>query len=183
MVSFEEIQAAYYMVAATGVLVAAVYYIIVVRINQRNMRITLTNNLIQRLMTDEFMEKYTELVYMDWGDYDDFEKRYGSDTNPENFMKRVIVFSIYDSLGTLLKQGLADKDILYNSQMAYSCTYVWHKFRGVLEENRRLYSGADAWNGFEYLANEMVKMKRVRDPNYRVEMGNPRYDESKKKTP
>ena len=27
MVSFEEIQAAYYMVAATGVLVAAVYYV------------------------------------------------------------------------------------------------------------------------------------------------------------
>ena len=38
MVSIEEIQAAYYMVAATGVLVAAVYYVMTLRTTQRNMK-------------------------------------------------------------------------------------------------------------------------------------------------
>jgi hypothetical protein len=38
MVSFEEIQAAYYMVAATGVLVAAIYYIMNLRNAVRDRR-------------------------------------------------------------------------------------------------------------------------------------------------
>jgi len=129
------------------------------------------------------MAKYAELIYMEWRDYDDFEKKYGSDTNPENFSKRMIVWGVYDSLGMLLKQGLADKDILYNSQILYGCTYVWHKYRDVLEETKRLYSGVDAWAGFEYLVNEMLRMKKIRDPNYKVEMANPKYDQSKKQTP
>jgi len=41
MVSFEEIQAAYYMVAATGVLVAAVYYILNMRVAQKTSKQTL----------------------------------------------------------------------------------------------------------------------------------------------
>jgi len=36
MVDLAEIQAAYYMVAATGVLVAAAYYLMNIRTNQRN---------------------------------------------------------------------------------------------------------------------------------------------------
>ncbi|MDH5364755.1 MAG: hypothetical protein OEY99_02855 [Aigarchaeota archaeon] len=41
MVSFEEIQAAYYMVAATGVLVAAVFYVLNLRISRRNQELSL----------------------------------------------------------------------------------------------------------------------------------------------
>ena len=41
MVDLAEIQAAYYMVAATGVLVAAGYYILNMRASQRNMQLTL----------------------------------------------------------------------------------------------------------------------------------------------
>jgi hypothetical protein len=38
LVDLAEIQAAYYMVAATGVLVAAVYYVMTLRTTQRNMK-------------------------------------------------------------------------------------------------------------------------------------------------
>jgi hypothetical protein len=38
MVDLAEIQAAYYMVAATGVLVAAVYYVMTIRTTQRNLK-------------------------------------------------------------------------------------------------------------------------------------------------
>ena len=41
MVSFEEIQTAYYMVAATGVLIAAIYYVYNIRVTQGNMKQTL----------------------------------------------------------------------------------------------------------------------------------------------
>jgi len=41
MVDLAEIQAAYYMVAATGVLVAAIYYVVTLRTTQRNMKANL----------------------------------------------------------------------------------------------------------------------------------------------
>ena len=46
MVSFEEIQTAYYMVAATGVLVAVAYYIFNLREVGLSRRISFTNNFI-----------------------------------------------------------------------------------------------------------------------------------------
>jgi len=90
----------------------------------------------------------------------------------------MIIFATYDSLGMLLMKGLADKEMLYNSQPVYSCIGLWHKFKDVLEVNRRLYSGADAWTGFEYLADEMLGMKMNRDSNFII--GGPRYDEEKR---
>jgi len=168
------------LVAIFGVIAGFSYYVLTVRINQRNMKITLTNNLIQQMLTEDFLTKQMELTYMEWEDYDDFEKRYGSDEHPENFVKRTLVFATYDSLGMLLLKGLADKEILYSSQIVSGVIFTWHKFREVLEVNRRLYSGADAWAGFEYLASEMLKLKKNRDPGWKVEMGNPRYDEDKK---
>jgi hypothetical protein len=116
----------------------AAYYIVMVRMNQRTMRITLTNNLIQRLLTDEFMKKVTELEYMDWTDYDDFERKYGSDTSPDNYTMHKIVWGTYDSLGMMLMKGLADKEILYNSTLAFSGIGIWSKHREVLMEQEAL---------------------------------------------
>ena len=50
MVTIEEIQAAYYMVAATGVLVAAVYYIYNIRVNQKAVKTTLETRQTQLFM-------------------------------------------------------------------------------------------------------------------------------------
>ena len=50
MVDLAEIQAAYYMVAATGVLVAAIYYIYNMRTSQRIMKTTLETRQMQMFM-------------------------------------------------------------------------------------------------------------------------------------
>ena len=47
MISLAEIQAAYYTVAATGVLVTAIYYIYNVIMTQRNMRLNQETRRIQ----------------------------------------------------------------------------------------------------------------------------------------
>jgi len=49
MVSFEEIQTAYYMVAATGVLVAVIYYIINLRYNMKEKEME-----ISRIFTSDY---------------------------------------------------------------------------------------------------------------------------------
>jgi len=58
MVDLAEIQAAYYMVAATGVLVAAIYYMMTLRTTQRNMKMNLETRQAQLLMS--ILNRWTE---------------------------------------------------------------------------------------------------------------------------
>jgi hypothetical protein len=145
------------------------------------MRINLTNNLLQQLTTDDFIKKAVELQYMEWDNYHDFEEKYGSDVNLENYVKRLKVWVTFDSIGMILMKGLADKDVLYSSQAVYNVVWLWHKYQDVLNVNRKLYSGADAWTGLEYLANEMYNTKLKNDPNWSIESGSPIFDDAKRK--
>jgi hypothetical protein len=167
MVDLGEIQAAYYMVAATGVLVAAIYYVYNMREQRRNRRITLTQSLIQSFSSPETFRIQGELMNMEWSDYDDFEKKYGSDYNVDNYAKRMYIFYYFEALGDLLKAGLADAETLYSVIWLVPIT-VWMKFLPTITENRKRYTGKDGWSGFEYLVNRMLEIKRQHDPGYVV---------------
>ncbi len=110
MVDLSEIQAAYYMVAATGVLVAAVFYIMNLREQRRNARLTLEtrkigliDSLQKQLISEDGMRNYFELMNYEWRDYDDFEHKYGSDFNVNAAAKRYNMYSMYNEVGALLK--------------------------------------------------------------------------------
>ena len=57
---------------------------------------------------------------------------------------------------------------MYNTT-GIGASWTWVKFKSVLSENRRRYAcGKDVFTGFEYLASEMMKMKQLRDPLYKI---------------
>ena len=91
------------MVAATGVLVAAAFYILNLRETMINRRINETNSLLEGFMSEEGQRRWGELLNMEWSDYDDFEKKYGSDVNLDNFAKRQSTFYLFDTLGNMLR--------------------------------------------------------------------------------
>jgi hypothetical protein len=167
LVDLAEIQTAYYMVAATGVLVAAAYYVMNIREQSRSRRIAQTNNLMQSLLSVESQKIFGELLNTEWKDYDDFERKYGSDFNLDNFSKRSFLWYSFDTLGTLLKAGLADVETLYSIGTIW-VTFLWIKYEPVILELRRRTLGRDELSGFEYLAKEMLRIKLERDPSYRM---------------
>ena len=168
------------VVAIFGVIAGFSYYVMTVRLNRRTMRINLTNNLVQQFGTEDFIAKVTELMYMAWEDYDDFERKYGSDVNPENYNTRMVVWGAFDSLGNHLRTGMADKEILYGSIFTYNSVQVWNKYEDILTINRKLYSGPEGWSGFEYLAKELYKIRLQRVPDWDPKSYSPVYDEEKK---
>jgi hypothetical protein len=171
------LQSVSYVAAAIGVCVAAFYYVMMVRFTQRNMRVALTTALIGNVADDKVWRTWLDLLYMEWSDYDDFERKYGTDTGEagmDNASKRLAVWNYYDVLGNLLRRGLVDRDTLYDAAAVWSF-YIWFKFRTVIEEHRIRYGGKDSYVGFEYLVGEMLKMKRERDPNYKVPESFARY--------
>jgi hypothetical protein len=152
---------------ATGVCFAAYYYIITLKNNQRALRINMTNNLLQFHTSVEGQKIWMELLNMKWSSYDDFEKKYGSDNNIDNFAKRQSTWNLYNILGKQLKAGILDGETIYNVS-ASGPIWTWAKFKLILEENKRRYTGKGSWDGFEYLVNEMMRMRLEKDPEYRV---------------
>jgi hypothetical protein len=174
MVSIEEIQAAYYMVAATGVLVAAGYYIINMRATQKNMsltlesrRIAITLELIKGIREVDTTNAFCELMNWEWLDYDDYYKKYGSNPNAEAAGKMYNMFNRYNSYGAMIRKGMLGVEDLYDSN-GQGVVYLWEKFKPIVEEVRRRYNGRSYMMDFEFCACEMLRYVKTRDPSYNL---------------
>jgi len=154
MVDLGEIQAAYYMVAATGVLVAAGYYILNMWETTKNRRITLTTTLMQHFMTEEGMRHFIDLMNMQWTDLEDFSRRYDSRVNSENFAKRMSMWNLCENIGGLYRDGLIDLKTLSGSSLA-AIEYMWIKFKPVIEMFRGTDFGPRAYENLEYIAGRL----------------------------
>ncbi len=96
---------------------------------------------------------------MEWSDLDDFLQKFDSSVNMENFEKRYSRWTFYDGLGMLLKKGLVDKEMIYYLMGGYSAYWYWEKFKEVIQFSRISLNSPDHFAMFEYLAEEMRKMK------------------------
>jgi len=162
MVSFEEIQATYYMVAATGVLVAAIYYIQNMKESTKNRRATLTNNILQTFLSEEGMSRFLDLLAMQWSDFDDYMKKYDSRVNPKSFILRVSFWNTCDLLGYQYREGILDLATIYNVGGTF-IEDTWKKFGPIIKEYRQRDYSTDMYENFEYLAGVLIKMRESKD--------------------
>ena len=164
----------YQMVLSTlqtaGILVGIFYYIMTLRNTSKNQKLTLETRRLQILMDlDREMKSYEnysrmiELLNMQWEDYDDFEKKYGSDNNPSNFAIRQSMFYSLNSIGILMKDGFIDADTAYDQLGEVSTIWMWKKFESVINETRRRYNVPNNFEYFEFLYNELIKVKELRE--------------------
>ncbi|MCX6653578.1 MAG: hypothetical protein NTY03_00500 [Candidatus Bathyarchaeota archaeon] len=174
MVDLSLLQSVSYIAGALGVCVAAIFYVLNLRISQRNMRQTLETRKLQfvtsitnQLLSEEGQRRYGELLNMEWKDYDDFEKKYGSDYNMDNYAKRASVWKTYNTLGMLVREKLVEPEVLYRINDVNPC-FMWSKFKDIIAENRRRYSGKDTFSDFEFLNNELLRIALIKDPSFRI---------------
>jgi hypothetical protein len=153
MVDLAEIQSVYYMIAATGVLVAVFYNILNMRETARNRRVTFTTSLLSTLRSKEGIRDYYELMSMQWVDFDDFKKKYDSRVNPENFIKRDHYWRVCDNVGWQLRTGVVDWDTVRKS--GSTMMNMWRKFGSIIEDYRRTEYRIEIYSDWEYLADRM----------------------------
>ena len=166
MVTFQDIQTAYYMVAATGVLIAAIFYVLNMRETTKNRKATLTNNLMQFITSTERAKIGMELLSMEWEDFDDFYRKYDSTVNPDNYAKRMVHWGYYEILGVQYRTGLLDVETIY-AVSGVSIVNMWLRFKPIIEEYRKFDYGKDFYQNWEYLANDLARIKAVRDPSWK----------------
>jgi hypothetical protein len=164
------------LVTAASVSVAAIYYIMTLRVQQENMKATLQTrriNLIAtlstNLLTREGMRDHYEILSYEWSDYEDFSRKYGQRSNPEAAIKRHLTWLVYNNMGAMLRKGMVEAEDLYDGGIAVGVILMWEKYGQLINQYARSsLNGKDYCSDFEYLAGEMFKEKRKRDPTYRV---------------
>jgi len=137
MVSIEEIQAAYYMVAATGVLVAAIFYILNLRMVQKRMKIDtaiLYGNLIT---TKEQIRIWRHLLFeTDFTSFEDWDKR--CRTDHEEYSNFFVVGGCMNQLGLLMKEKVIDPEMLMTLVSPTWPKAVWMKIAPIVKGFRVL---------------------------------------------
>jgi len=161
------------IVAAAGVLVGVVYYILDVR-NQAKVRQDLAIQRQTELETRQaelFMQLYehyydrntlkveSEVVYQwKWKDFEDFWEKYGIFTNIEDFTKFDSWATYIKGIGVLVKRRLIDPDLV-SDLMGTSIIQLWERYGSVIKEIRkRIFPHAYEW--CEELYNEMKKREQ-----------------------
>ena len=162
------------IIACFGVLAGFSYYVLTVRASQRNMRqtletrqISLIDNMVTRSMSEQGFKNFFELLRYEWKNFEDFEKKYGSENNVEATAKRFSVWQDYNLIGLMLRKGLVEADDLVDMGVQ-GVTFLWEKYKPIIEEERERYMSKNFLRDFEFLAGEMFRILKERDPTYMI---------------
>jgi len=154
-----DIQTISIAIASAGVFVAAIYYILQLR-HQNRMRHT---DLVMRLYSTWQSKELTDATLKVWNlefeDYSDFVKKYGpwySETEVYSAFRMVSNF--FNEIGILLSKRLVDIEMV-STMIGLSTKTTWEKIQPLVEGGRRQY-GPHFFEDFEYLYNEMKKREK-----------------------
>ena len=175
MVDLAEIQTAYYMVAATGVLIAAVFYILNLRISQRNQELMLKAqeqsaraqqqtletrqaqmfmNIYDQVKSSEFTSAYSKVIAQTkWSTFGEYREFYSKDPEFRNMAESLGLF--YEGLGVLVREGLLSIRMVALLFCGMTRLY-WEKHQPIVEDGRRAWGHKRWLSESEYLYNELM---------------------------
>ena len=157
----------YQMVLSTlqtaGILVGILYYITIMR-NQSKAReaqfLLQLNNVFQ---DKEAIKDWLDVLQMQFTDYEDFLEKYDSSVNMENYLQRSRIYRMLNTFGQILKKGLVNPETVFDGIQGDFIEAMWSKHCIVAMEIRQNAHAPHYLEGFEYLAQEMKKIKEKRN--------------------
>lgn len=150
------------LITIFGVIAGFSYYVLTVSNQNKSRKAQLLLAISNDISSHEGWGRNVELSYMDWVDYDDFEKKYGSDNNPKAYVQRITMWHWMNNLGIILKSGLIDEQMTYDF-LGSSIIISWDKWKPIIEEQRVRYMGENWMEHYEYLSNKMKAVQRERN--------------------
>jgi len=164
------------LVAIFGVIAGFSYYVLTVRATKKNQqmqletrRTQLSTSITEKMGSKDFLRDFIELSILEWIDVDDFLKKYDHRVNTESYAQRWRVWMEYENLGYLLREGLIDREILFNA-VSIGSILIWGRYKPVIDYYRKRELGPRFMENFEYLATENWKTCKNRgymSPNFK----------------
>jgi hypothetical protein len=154
MVDITEISA---MVAAAGVLVGVVYYILDMRHQSKVRQTDLVMRLYATWGSTEFQKAYQMIMGLEYEDYADYLKLYG--TNAEVKAAGNTVNSFFEGVGVLVQRKLISMGLV-DDLLEGTILFAWEKRKPIVEGSRKRLTHPQLWEWFEYLYDEMKKRRQ-----------------------
>jgi hypothetical protein len=182
LVDLAEIQAAYYVVAAAGVIGALLTAVVGVKsyINSNKRaeearrreletrQAQMFMGIFQTTTTKEFLTDSEELIHIwNWKDYEDYDAKYGEINNLEGNGKLSYILSFFNGVGVLVQKGLIDSELIYDMKRI-AIIDVWEKFSPIVREWRTRYSAPQIFGGYEFLYDELRRIRDMRRDSVNV---------------
>jgi len=157
------LQSVSYIAGALGVCVAAAYYVMNLRISQRNQELNLKAQqqsadtrqaqflmqIFNTINEKEFQRDWMEMLWSwKWKDYDEYIEKYGTD--PEKVAQLNHILQTYEGLGVLLENKLVDSKMLYK-MVTWGPLLTWEKYGPMMKEWGRRTGEPKMYPGFEFL--------------------------------
>jgi len=161
-----DIQTISIVIASASVVAGVIYYALEIRHQNRQMEqqnkirqadLAIRINPWLNMSGAEFTQIALKLSALEYENYDDFVKKYGSimSDSPASMAFHAIS-NYFEGVGVLLKRKLVDLDIV-KDYYGESVVVVWKKLEPLISGVRKEFNMPRAWEPFEYLYSEFTK--------------------------
>jgi hypothetical protein len=140
------------VIASAGVLVAAIYYILQVRHQNKVRQTDLVMKLYSQFNSFEFQEVWEEVLNREAKDFDDYKEKYG-------WSEFAAVGLFFEGIGILLRRKLIDIELV-DDMFTTPIKWTWEKMKDITLEWRKVRNQSEILEWFEYLYNEMKKREK-----------------------
>jgi hypothetical protein len=93
----------------------------------------------------------------DWNTVEEFQTKYGISANPEKWSKYMYITRVYNIAGIMLKENMADADLIFKLYPPYAVINVWEQFESVTKSLRDRVNYPEAYASFEFLYEQAKK--------------------------
>jgi len=149
MVDITEISA---VVAAVGVLIGVVYYILDLRHETKIRKTDLLIRLYSTMVNKDFLEAWDRIGLAQTADLIKM-------TEEQRMVDINLVYGFFEEVGALLEMRLVELDMVEKLIHGHAIR-TWEKLKPVFEYGRKLRNDPKIAAGFEYLYNEMKKREQ-----------------------
>jgi len=149
------------VVPAVSVTIALIYYALNLRQQNKQRETQWIWQLLGRKIDHDTMSGFLTQIESNWEDYDDWLAKYDSSVNFEHNVIRQSSWYFFDILGIMVKQGKIDLDTIYPFYNMH-ILMLWFKYETVIKVTREGFLGTDYMEGLEFLAGEMIRMRKQR---------------------
>lgn len=139
-----------------GLSASIFYYSFTIQSQNKTRRLAIVKDIWGWISDEEGYQKFIQLMTMTWSDYEDFNEKYGSITNTENYATRFSVWNKINGLGYMVKEGMIDAETVYDHS-AGRVLWMWLKYEPIIVEVRKEHSIGYLFKWWEYLVGELMK--------------------------
>lgn len=139
------------LLSGIGISASLVYYAQVLRNTNKS---RLREVIFQRAQV--YSSSYTEAfaatrTMNDWETVEEFQSKYGISASPDKWSKYMYITRVYNIAGILLKENMADADLIFKLYPPYAVINVWEQFLPITENLREHVNYPEAYESFEFL--------------------------------